>query len=274
MIAGVVDAAGPIRTGAPTDATSSRTARDEATRTIPWRELADPQRRQVQFVVRNTSIYRRLPVRVIDCDPELFSFLLRHPDVVVDVWRLMGISKVSLERITNQGFRGTDGAGTTGNVGYVYADWGADGQNRLVIYAEGEYDGRPFTRPLRAQTVLVLQSGAVQETNGRHYVTVRVDSFVHIDQLGVQLVAKTVQPWLNKTADQNFVETLGFISTFSRTAERNPQGMQRLAARLTSLDEPTRHELVELCYRTAQRYAQDNESPSLKPYVLAQRVAR
>ena len=82
----------------------------------------------------------------------------------------------------------------------------------------------------------MLQSGAVQETNGRNYVTVRVDSFVCIEQMGIELVAKTVQPWINKTADRNFIETLGFVSTFSQTAEKNPQGMQRLAARLQQVD--------------------------------------
>jgi hypothetical protein len=69
-------------------------------------------------------------------------------------------------------------------------------------------------------------------------------------------VVKTVQPWLSKTADRNYIETLSFVSNFSRTAEKNPQGMQRLAARLASLDEPTRNELVALCFRTAERYAQ------------------
>jgi hypothetical protein len=107
---------------------------------------------------------------------------------------------------------------------------------------------------------LLLQSGAVQETNGRHYVTVRVDSFVHVEQIGLDLLAKTVRPWITRTADQNFVETLTFVSTFSRTAEQNPQGMQRLASRLPTIDEPTRQELVQLCFRTAGRYAQRDQA--------------
>ena len=65
-----------------------------------------------------------------------------------------------------------------------------------------------------------------------------------------------MQPWINKSADQNVIETLTFVSNFSRTAERNPQGMQRLANRLNAIDEPTRNELVSLCFRTADRYSQ------------------
>ena len=254
-------------------ATSQRSARDEAIHSVPWKQLADPQRRQLQNVIRNASMYRRLPTRVIDCDPDLFTFLLRHPEVVVDVWQMMGVSKVTLQPIADQAFHANDGAGTTGNVCYLYTNWGQEAQNLAIVYAEGAYDGGLFPKPLRAQSVIILRSGAVQETNGRNYITVRVDSFVHVEQLGVELVAKTVQPWINKTADRNFIETLGFVSTFSQTAEKNPQGMQRLATRLRTVDEPTRTELVRLCYRAAQRYAKDDSQPAGKPYVLAQRVA-
>jgi hypothetical protein len=94
----------------------------------------------------------------------------------------------------------------------------------------GTYDGKTLMTQLKALSVILLRSGAVQETNGRHYITVRVDSFVRIEQVAVELVAKTLQPWIAKTADQNFIETLTFVSNFSRTAEKNPHGIERLAA--------------------------------------------
>jgi hypothetical protein len=254
------------------DPTSSRAARDEAIRAIPWRALGPDDRRSAQFVVKNTSIYRRLPTRVIDCDPEMFNFLFQHPEVVIDVWRVMGISQVSLEKLPSGAYRGTDGAGTTGVVRFLHMNFGPNAQNVAVIYADGSYEGKPFVAPLKAQSILLLRSSAVQETNGRHYVTVRVDSFIRIDQMGVELVAKTVQPWISKIADRNFIETLTFVSNFSRTAEKNPQGMQRLATRLGSLDEPTRNELVAVCYRTAERYAQVDTSGRTSAALVAHRA--
>ena len=236
-------------------ATSSRPARDEAVRAIPWRQMTPEARRTAQFVIKNASIYRRLPTRVIDCDPDLFNFLLQHPEVVIDVWRIMGISQVALEKLPDGAYRGTDGAGTIGLVRFLYSHWGPNADNVAVVFADGCYEGKPFVSRLKAQSIMLLRSSAVQETNGRHYITVRVDTFVRIDQAGVELVAKTVQPWISKTADRNLIETLSFVSNFSRTAEKNPQGMQRLATRLATLDEPTRNELVALCFRTAERYA-------------------
>jgi hypothetical protein len=237
------------------DATSNRAARDEAVRTIPWRQMSPQSRNAAKIIVDNTSIYRRLPTRIIDCDPDLFTFLIQHPEVVIDVWRVMGISQVALNRMPNGVYRGTDGAGTTGTVRFLHSDWGQNANNVAVICADGAYEGKPFVTPLKAQSLFLLRSGAIQETNGRHYVTVRIDSFVRLEQVGVELVAKTIQPWISKTADQNFIDTLTFVSNFSRTAERNPGGMQRLASQLPTIDEPTRNELVTLSYRTAQRYA-------------------
>lgn len=241
------------------DATSNRAAHDEALRAIPWKQMSPANRATTQSVINSASIYRKLPTRVIDCDPELFTFLLRHPEVVIDVWHVMGVSQVSLSKGPDGVYHGTDGAGTNGTVRYLFSNWGPNAQNLAVVYADGGYSGAPFVTPLKAQSIMVVRSSAIQETNGRRYVTVRIDSFVRIEQLGVEIIAKTVQPWINKTADQNLIETLTFVSNFSRTAEKNPQGMQRLASRLNSVDDPTRTELVSLCFQTAERYAQRDQ---------------
>jgi hypothetical protein len=243
------------------DATSERAALDEAVRTIPWSKLTGQERHRVEGVVKNVSIYRRLPVRVIDCDPEVFTFLVRNPEVVVDVWRVMGVSRVTLDRVSDGVYRGTDGAGTEGGVRFMHAEWGPNAKNVAVVYADGAYEGKPMVSAVKAESVLLLQSEAVRETNGRHYITVKVDSFIHIERADVELLAKTIRPWITRTTDQNFIETLTFVSTFSRTAEQNPQGMQRLADRLTTVDGRTRNELVRICYQTAGRQAQ-REKPT------------
>jgi hypothetical protein len=253
------------------EATSSRAARDEALRAIPWQNITPEDRRRAHFVIQNTSIYRRLPTRVIDCDPEMFAFLIQHPEVVIDVWQLMGISRITLDKTPDGSYRCSDGAGTTGMVRYLATSFTPDAKTLAVIYADGAYDGKPFPTTLKAKSILVLRTSAVQETNGRSYITVRLDSFVHVEQMGFELVAKTVQPWLNKTADQNFIETLSFISNFSRTAEKNPQGMQRLSSRLPSIDEPTRAQLVQLCFRAADRYAQRQNATRTSATLLARR---
>src|SRR5215212_588344 len=63
-----IDRAGADSSSAGSDATSSRAARDEAVRAIPWKLISPAGRQTAQSIINNTSIYRRLPTRIIDCD--------------------------------------------------------------------------------------------------------------------------------------------------------------------------------------------------------------
>lgn len=270
----------PLEAAGPMDATTSDAARREAEQAIPWRELDVHQRRLVQHVVRNTSIYRRLPTRVFPCDPEVFTFLAQHPEVVVDTWNVLGISKLALDRASAEEFRVVDGMGSTGSLKYLYAHWSPDARNLAVAYAEGTYDGKPLTRPVKAQCLLLLRSGSTVETDGRSFVTARLDTFIYIDRAGVELVAKTIQPILGATADHNFVETMKFTGNVSRTAQQNPAGMERLAGQLPKIDAATRNELIAVCRRAAERHAtlqqhrQAAGSPQVRPVSLIESAAR
>ena len=235
----------------PTQASSSRSTRNSAAKAIPLAKLDPADRAEVAAVVKNTSIFRRMPVQVTDCDPHLYLFLVQHPEVIVDIWQVMGISKVQLERTGENTFAADDGSGTTGTIKVCYAS-----QDTHVFLAEGSYQGPLSERLLKAKCVLVLKSGYVQETSRRWYVTSRLDAFIQMDNVGLELVAKTFQPLINKSADFNFAETAGFVSHVSKTAESNPAGMARLANKLDGIDEPTREELIELSNQVAQRAAE------------------
>ncbi len=240
---------------------NNRQVRDEAMRAIPLDKLPEDLRPKVASVLKNTSIFRRVPVQVIDCDPDLYLFLARHPEVVVNIWQLMGISRVSLVRTGANSYQGNDGSGTTGTVTLCYSN-----HDTQVVYAEGSYEGPMFSRPLRAQCVLVLRAGYIQETNGRYYITNRLDAFIHIDHAGLELIAKTFNPLVNKTVDINFRETIAFVGTVSRTAEANPPGMQRLSAKLTSTEPAIRDEFArissDVSVKNAEREAAANQPKS------------
>jgi hypothetical protein len=225
----------------PASATSSRAAREDAIRSIPLDKLDPSVRGKVATAIAETSLYRRLPIQVIDCDPDLYLFLIRHPEVIVNIWEVMKISNVALERTGADTFRASDGAGTLCDVKYCYSD-----HETQVIYAEGSYSGPLMTRPIRARCVLLLKSGYMQETNGRYFVTSRMDTFIQIEHVGLELLAKTLQPLLHRSADYNFVETAAFVGTVSRTAEMNAAGMYRLAGKLTNLQPDVRDRFAEL----------------------------
>ncbi|HEY2146523.1 MAG TPA: hypothetical protein VGH32_01215, partial [Pirellulales bacterium] len=207
-------------------------------------------RSRVTSVINNTSIYRRLPTQTIDCDPDLFEFLVLNPEVVVDIWRVMGITSMTLDRKTSEAFRASDGQGTIGNVEFAFRS-----PELHVVYSEGMYDGPMYPVKLRGECVMVMKTSHVREQNGRPHVVNRLDAFLRIDNIGVELIARTLQPLLGKTADHNFAETSAFVGTLSHTAEANPAGVARLAQRLPHINPQTRDRLAELAEQVADSAA-------------------
>ncbi|MFV2069108.1 MAG: hypothetical protein ACC645_19240 [Pirellulales bacterium] len=231
-------------------ATSGRSARRQSLRAIPLHRLSGEDLEKVRFVLSHTTIYRRMPTKVIDCDPRLFTFLARHPEVIVNIWEVLGISNVALERTAERTFRASDGHGTLGQVEII-----SDERNRQLIYAEGTYEGPMFKLPVRARCVMLMRSSFAPGDDGRHYVTAQLEGFIHIDGAAADLLLRTFQPLVGRTADYNFTETMAFVGNLSRTTERNPLGVERLYRRLNKVEPETRRRLVEISRNLATRSA-------------------
>lgn len=250
--------------------TSEQYAREEARKAIPWTQLTPANQRRVRHTVRNASVYRRLPTCVVPCNPQVFDFLIRRPEVVTSVWNLMGISQLTIDRESDSVFRAVDQLGAKGRTDVVYSQHDEEARGVTVAVIDGLYQQKPMPRPLNAQCVLLLRSGSTVESNGQTYITARVDAFVKFERVTADLVARGLQPLLVQTADHNFQETMKFISTFSRTAERDPSGMRHLAERLTSIDDPTRSELVEVCSLASEQAAARAAARAAEQVRLAQ----
>ncbi|MCA9266401.1 MAG: hypothetical protein KDA60_21225, partial [Planctomycetales bacterium] len=93
----------------PNEATTSREARNEAASAIPYGELTEDAQRRIAAVIDKPSAYRRLPIETIECDPSLYIFLIRNPEVVVNIWDLMGVTDLSIQRTGPFTFASSDG---------------------------------------------------------------------------------------------------------------------------------------------------------------------
>jgi len=235
-------------------ASTSDAARREAVQAIPFKKIGTQYRHLVHKVITDSSLYRRMPTQIVDCDPQLFTFLIKNPEMLVEIWQQMGISRVMLERTGDNTFTLSDGAGTTGKLLIVEQQCDGRAQNRIVMYSEGAYEGKPFKRPVRAQCVLLLRSGSTKETNGRDYVACRLDSFVRIERTSIKLFAKAMHPWVGKTADANFADTISFISNLSKAAEKRPNTIERLVNSLPRVTEHRQQQLVRIAQHCSQKY--------------------
>lgn len=229
---------------------SNAANRQDALRSLPLEKLDDTARSKVLSVVQESSFFRRLPVCVIRCDPELYLFVVRHPDVIVAIWRAMGVTEIELEESGPGKFRYKDADGTRGTVEYVYAT-----HDTHVIYSEAVYEGPLFNRTVRSKAVILLKSGYVLETDGHYYVTSRLDAFVSVDKAAWEALTKTLHPLVGRIADANFTQTVQFVALLQETATQNPDGMQRLAGRLQNIQPQVRAEFAALLSKVAERHA-------------------
>jgi hypothetical protein len=234
---------------------SQRNARVECVQGIPWQSFDRETREEVQQLTKGGTIFRRLPAQVIPCDPRLFSFMLDNPELLVNIWEVMGISKVTMTRTGPNEYTAADGAGTSCNLRVIHR-----GQDLQIVLAEGVYEGPAFPKAIHGRCLLVLRSASLQETDGRDYITARLDAFIDFDQVGLDLIAKTLQPWIGRIADYNFSETIGFVGSLSRTAEVNPLGVQRLSTRLNRVDPAVSERFGELSLDIARLAAERQTS--------------
>ena len=238
--------------------TNSRAARNEAKRSVPFNQLTAETQNRLNPVLDKPSIYRRLPLTAIDVDPDMFLFLVRQPEVIVNIWQLMGVTQMSVERTAPFKFLTNDGAGAVSNVELVYGT-----NNKHIYYAEGTYSGPLLRRKLKGRAVMILNTEYLYGPNGKPRTKNSLDVFLKVENATVNLVAKTLNPIIGPTADHNFVETLKFVQRLNETTETNGSGVQRMAYRLTNLTDEVRDQFAQIAGTVYERGSQ--RTMTMKP---------
>lgn len=233
------------------EADTSPRSRDEALRVLPLNQLTAESRRKIMAVCESPSIYRRLPQKTVDCDPDMYRFLIRNPEVVVGIWQLMGVSNMTAQRVAPYSWKGDDGTGTKCDVELIY---GSDDLH--VVYGDGFYEGSVIKRKITGRCVLILQAGYGYDLNHRSLIGSRLDVFLQLDNVGADLVARTLSPWVGKVTDVNFAESCKFAAKISQTAETNGPGMQRLADKLKNVEPEVRADFARVSAGVHSRVTQ------------------
>jgi hypothetical protein len=240
----------------------------DAINAIPFDKLTPEATQKIVAVLERATLFRRVPTQVVNCDNEMFLHCLRSPEVIINIWQLMGITTIQAKRTGDFTWTGTDGAGTTGDVEMIY---GSDQQH--ILFANGFYEGPLFKRKMPGRAVMVVYSEPTVGRDQMSLVTCRMDLFMQLDNAGADLMAKTLYPMIGKTADANFAETASFIAKISQSAERNGPGMQQLANKLQNVKPHIREEFAKTAAVVNQRAAARSYAVNEPPVVRSQSPA-
>ena len=230
----------------PLRATTSKSAHLSAVRSIPFEQLDAAAKAKIKSVLANVSVFRRMPTRVIECDPDLYLFLVRHPDVVVNIWEVLKMTKLRVRQLDDDTYQLTEPDGTQAQLEFLYRS-----HDLHIVYGEGTYEGPLFAGEVRGRCLMLLKTGYVLETDGRYYITTRLETFLAVERGGAELLTKTFHPLLGRTADGNFVQTVAFLGSLSRTAEANSRGVKRLSTKLVHVEPQLRLKLAKLASEIA-----------------------
>jgi hypothetical protein len=242
-LAGLLAATGmsAARAANPGKADTSRAAREDAIRSIPMEKLNPQAREQVKSVLSNISLFRRMPVQATRVEPALYRYMIDHPDVTVDLWRSLGITELSVTRQGPDRFVIDDNHGTRGDATFLYR-----GENQHLLVTDGSYDGPLFAKRIKGRVLMLLTTDYVRDENGVYYITSQLDSFISIDNAGIEFLAKTFHPIVGRIIDDNFIEATKFLGSLSRTAEVNPNATVALVDRLENATVEERQELAQV----------------------------
>jgi hypothetical protein len=227
----------------PDTGTSSRDLRRQAAATVPLERMPEADRRVAEALLRSATLYRRLPVAAIECETPLVEFVLTKPDALVDIWRVLDISRLTLDPTGPAQWRLADGYGTVGTVRLIHQERQRGG-GLLVFHGRGGYVGPFSARPLTGSCLLVVRYRS-EPAGGCPRQLVQIDTFLDVDGLGLEIVTKMLQPLILYSAASNLQEIAIFVSQFAAAAERNPAGVARLTQRLSRTAPEDRRALAE-----------------------------
>ena len=112
---------------------------------------------------------------------------------------------------------------------------------------------------------MLLRTENTKDSDGRPVASSQLDVFLKIENAAAGLIARTLNPLVGKTADQNFVESMKFVQRLNETTEKNGPGVQGMADRLEGLTPEVRQNFIDVVARVFEKKqtATANATPTI-----------
>lgn len=213
----------------------------KAKRAVPTDRLAASDRKLVDAVLGDTSIYRRLPEVRCETDPRVLEYFLDHPDVAVSVWRAMGVSDLQLTSAGTNVYRADAGDGSVGMLKLMLKD-----QQQRVIFCDGQFVNPVARKPIAAKCVIHFRNQYERSRSGRTYARHSATMFVSLPQSAIEAAARVISPVSNRIADKNFEEVSLFIRMMSVAMQSRLGWCEQVARKLEGLPRGTDQQFLQL----------------------------
>ena len=215
-----------------------------AKRSVPTSKLSPTDRRAVDGVLGDTSLYRRLPEIRCETDPRVLEFFLDHPDTAVGIWRAMGVSNLQLTQAGSNLYRADSGDGSVGTIKLMLRE-----PTQRVIFCDGQFVNPVAKKPISAKCVLHFRNRYERSRTGQTYSRHSATMFVSLPQAAVETAARVISPVSNRIADRNFEEVSLFVRMMSVAMTSRLGWCEQVARKLNGLPKGADEEFLRLASR-------------------------
>jgi hypothetical protein len=178
---------------------------------IPAREHA-----KLQEVVDGAAVSARADGEPFLARPDVFEFLLDHPELATHVTRALKLARYRIWRGPDGGLWLDDGWGVVGQFSIVYSASGT-----RVVYAHGQYQSG-LLPSIRGQAVVVIEYGLSPAADRRSLISPSVTGFVRLDSRIVALAGMLAGSVATAKAEKEARRFVKLFARASRAIEDDP----------------------------------------------------
>lgn len=212
---------------------------------VPLDLLQPSERAKTAAILKETSLFRRLPTISFEVEPQVYHYFLNHPDVAVSTWKAMGISKFTLQHHQPGIYSADAGDGSRGTVAVMYST-----PEETIIRCEGAFKSPLLPKPIVANSIMRLKVKFDRQTDGRVIATHHGDVFVELPSQTVETIAKLISPVSHSIADKNFKQLTFYVHMMTVAMSRQPGWVEKLALRMEDISDAQREEFLKMSAST------------------------
>jgi hypothetical protein len=186
-------------------------------------DLAGAERARLEAITQTAAVSTQVAAEPFVGRPEVFEFLLNHPEFAAKVTRVLKVARYRIWREAD-GLHLDDGWGAVGRFDVVYASGGT-----RVMYARGVYQKR-LLPDIHGEAVVMIGYGVRRNPDGTSTIAANVTGFVKLDSGFLSMATRLATPLARAKADREAKLLVKVFAKVIRAAEERPVALcQELA---------------------------------------------
>jgi hypothetical protein len=184
---------------------------------VALEDLPSSTRESVSKVMKSPTISAIGPAEEFIAHPDMYQWLLDHPDRTAGAWRKLGVDAVEIKTLKDGRFCWKDENGselTWQNV--------AQGPNGRIWYAEGKVKPGLLLPKFPVQAVAVLCHSERARRTGDYVIRHQIQVYLHTDSKTASLATRMLGDSAPKMAEQGSEQLLMFFSGIAKYAHDKP----------------------------------------------------